>query len=203
MHMSKKMDTCHSEPSFGPSRSGPSPGDYVWLDRVHLREPPHWSVYSPDRAMLDPMVTHWTPAPTSLQPRAPDPGAYGDIRFVGRNGKYFIPRWSFDRSSTRPCFTPDRPKTNEIELKIPSLIAGRQPIKPTYPLWVMSGKDRKHLPANLPSWTPQTVSDTKPGPGTYTDPRDLARAGGRWKAVTRRGCTWGGRAKSSHQTERP
>eukprot|EP00421_Protoceratium_reticulatum_P027047 CAMPEP_0168462168 /NCGR_PEP_ID=MMETSP0228-20121227/54382_1 /TAXON_ID=133427 /ORGANISM="Protoceratium reticulatum, Strain CCCM 535 (=CCMP 1889)" /LENGTH=86 /DNA_ID=CAMNT_0008477547 /DNA_START=42 /DNA_END=299 /DNA_ORIENTATION=- len=84
------------------SKSSPGPGQYVWNDHIHLRRKPNWSVTSPDRTNLDLMIGTWTPASSSVQPRAPDPGEYGDQAKIGPHGKYWAPSWSQARSSGRP-----------------------------------------------------------------------------------------------------
>merc|ERR1712098_846812 len=60
------------------SKSTPAPGQYFWKDDVNLRKRPEWKLKSPERKHLDLMLATWTPASTSLQPRAPDPAEYGD-----------------------------------------------------------------------------------------------------------------------------
>jgi hypothetical protein len=94
------------------SKSTPSPGQYRWNDDVNLRKRPVWSMQSPERHHLDLMLPTWTPASRSLQPRAPDPGEYGDQSIVGRNGVFTQPKWSWERYSRRPCMLPDPPKKN-------------------------------------------------------------------------------------------
>lgn len=175
------------------SKSTPGPGNYMWNDHVNLRKRPVWSVGSPDRTNLDLMIGSWTPASSSLQPRAPDPGAYSQATH-GRNGKFGAPQWSWERASRRPCLQPDPPKKLEISFKIPTAVGGKHPAQRMPPTWSVFGKDRSSLPYDVPTWTPKMTTDLRPGPGQY----NLDRVGRKWKASTRRGCTWGGRTKNLH-----
>jgi len=179
------------------SRSTPGPGEYVWQDNVNLRKKPIWTMASPDRTNLDLMLGTWTPACSSLQPRAPDPGEYGDQRIVGRNGKFWSPKWSWERGSQRPCLAAPPPRRPEIEYKLQSFLGGMHPQQHSAAKWSVFGKDRSSLPYDLPTWTPKMSMDVRPGPGSH----DLTRSP-KWKATTRRGCTWGGRPKNLHMEER-
>jgi len=180
-------------PLLAKSKSTPAPGQYVWSDDVNLRKRPVWSMTSPERAHLDLMIGSWTPANTSLQPRAPDPGAYSQSK-VGRNGPFGAPKWSWERQPIRPCLQKDPPKKLEIAFKIPTSVGGTHPQRKNVPRWSVFGKDRSSLPFDLPTWTPKMTTDLRPGPGQY----NLDRVGRKWKATTRRGCTWGGRTKNLH-----
>lgn len=180
------------------SKSTPSPGQYAWSDDIHLRKRPVWSMGSPERDNLDLMIGTWTPASRSLQPRAPDPGEYGDQSIVGRNGVFSKPKWSWERSSSRPCLLPDPPKKIELATKLQPTVGGKQATRRSYPTWSVYGKDRSALPADVPTWTPKMTTDLRPGPGAY----DLDRVGRKWKASTRRGCTWGGRPLNLHPMEK-
>jgi len=102
----------------------PAPGQYAWDDDVHLHRRPVWSMTSPDRGHLDNMLGSWTPASPSLQPRAPDPTAYGDTSKVGKNGRFFAPKWSSPKE-IRPCLAPPPPEKIEIELQVPSTLCGQ------------------------------------------------------------------------------
>lgn len=176
------------------NRSNPGPGEYMWNDNVHIKRKPVWSMASPDRKHLDLMLGTWTPASTSLQPRAPDPGEYVCKKPAGKNGVFFSPQWTFERGSVRPCLAEDPVPTLQLDYKLPAF-GGVQPTKKTIPLWSVVGKDRSMLPAAIGTWTPSTGSDLRPGPGTY----DLDRVGRKWKNFgTRRGCTWGGRQTNLH-----
>lgn len=180
------------------SKSTPAPGQYFWDDNVNLRKRPDWKLQSPDRKHLDLMLATWTPASTSLQPRAPDPGEYGDQSIVGRNGVFTVPKWTWEHGSKRPCLMPNPPPKPEIIFKIKPSVGGRDPVKRNVPNWSVFGKDRSQLPTDLPTWTPRPSTDLRPGPGSY----DLNRTGKKWKAVTRRGCTWGGRTTNLHPDEK-
>lgn len=180
------------------SKSTPAPGQYFWNDDVNLKKRPVWKLQSPDRSQLDLMLQTWTPASRSLQPRAPDPGEYGDVSIVGYNGVFGAPKWTWEKGSIRPCLQPNPPQKAELVFKIKPSLGGRQPVKRTLPSWSVSGKDRSKLPTDLPTWTPKPSTDLRPGPGQY----DLDRTGKKWKAVTRRGCTWGGRTANLHPDER-
>lgn len=165
----------------------PGPGDYVWRDDVHLNKHPEWSLAVPERKNLDLMVGSWFPPPSSNAERAPDPSAYGDLSHLGRNGKFGAPKWSWEKCSTRPCLQ----KATKDELgkgyDLPSSVGGRHPLKKNRPTWSVFGKDRSLLPHDIPSWTPQSNSDLKPGPNAYLLDRK------KWTVTTRRGCTFGGR----------
>lgn len=180
-------------PFLAKSKSTPAPGQYVWHDDVNLRKRPVWSMTSPERTNLDLMIGTWTPANTSLQPRAPDPGAYSQST-VGRNGKFGAPKWSWERQSVRPCLQPDPPKKLEIAFKLPSAVGCSHPTIRRVPNWSVFGKDRSSLPYDLPTWTPKMSADWRPGPGQY----NLDRVGRKWKKTTRSGCTFGGRTKNLH-----
>lgn len=179
------------------SKSTPAPGQYAWNDDINLRKRPVWKMQSPERKHLDLMLATWTPASTSLQPRAPDPAEYGDTSKVGRNGVFSQPKWNWE-GSRRPCLMPDPEPKSEIVFKIKSSVGGKQPLKRSLPSWSVFGKDRSQLPVDLPTWTPKPSTDLRPGPGSY----DLDRTGKKWKAVNRRGCVWGGRGKNLHPADR-
>lgn len=164
----------------------------MWNDHVHVRKKPSWSVTSPDRRNLDLLLCTWTPASPSLQPRAPDPGEYGDQSALGCRGKYWAPQWSYARNAGRPCLARDPPPKVELDIRLPGSFS-RHPTRKAPPQWSLLGKDRSMLPYDTPTWTPQMNSDTKPGPGAY----DLDRRP-RWKPANRRGCTWGGRTRNLH-----
>mmetsp|Transcript_21013 Transcript_21013/g.58689 ORF Transcript_21013/g.58689 Transcript_21013/m.58689 type:complete len:355 (+) Transcript_21013:69-1133(+) len=172
----------------------PGPGRYMWDDHVNMKRKPTWSMTSPERKHLDLMLGTWTPASGSLQPRAPDPGEYEPTKPVGRNGLVNAPRWTWEKGE-RPCLAADPPEKIELEHNLPSYMCGQHPGSRTTPHWSLFGKDRRNLPADLPTWTPKMSTDIRPGPGQY----DLDRVGKRWKsATTRRGCQWGGRGASLH-----
>merc|ERR1712087_712458 len=121
------------------SKSTPAPGQYVWDDHVNMRKRPVWSMNSPERKNLDSMLGTWTPASSSLQPRAPDPGEYGDQSIVGKNGLFFAPKWSYGRCSGRSCLAPDPPEKAEIDLKIPGAFSGKHPACHMPPQWSLYG----------------------------------------------------------------
>jgi hypothetical protein len=196
--MSKEESDDAKKAILNKSKSTPAPGQYRWNDDIHLRKRPVWSMFSPDRAHLDLMLGTWTPASTSLQPRAPDPGEYGDQSIVGRNGLFTQPKWSWEKSSIRPCLLPDPPKTLESAVKLQPTVGGKQATRRSYPTWSVYGKDRSSLPFDIPTWTPKMTTDLRPGPGQY----DLDRVGRKWKASTRRGCTFGGKPANLHPMER-
>jgi len=180
------------------SKSTPGPGNYAWNDDVNLFKRPVWSVGSPDRANLDLMIGTWTPASSSLVPRAPDPGEYGDQSVVGRNGIFRSSKWTYERNSIRPCLQPPPPDQIELEYKIPAGgSGGLHPSKRMPPRWTMTAKDRSNLPFDIPTWTPKMNSDLRPGPGQY----NVSRVP-KWKIQTRRDCTWGGRQKTQTQGSR-
>lgn len=180
------------------SKSSPAPGDYVWRDDINLRKPPKFTLTSPDRSNLDMMLGTWTPASTSLQPRAPDPGEYGDLRTIGRNGRYNSKAWSHARNTRRPCLQmPDPLKENPRPMyRLKPTVGGTHPALGNVPTWSMYGKDRSNLPFDVPTWTPKMCSDIRPGPGSHNLDRKP-----KWKATTRRGCTWGGRPTNLHPEE--
>lgn len=184
----------------GKKTGTPAPGDYVWDNNVNLKKKPVWSLSSPDRSHVDLMLPTWTPLPTSLQNRAPGPGEYGDLKTHGKNGKFFAPNWSWERNSMRACLAADPNPQTEIALQIPETLGnrhGRHPSRSMPPRWSLTTKDRSQLPSDIPTWTPKFNVDMKPGPGAYESPVQLARRS-RYKAVTRRGCTWGGRPQNAH-----
>lgn len=187
------------------SKSTPAPGQYAWNDNVNLRKRPEWKMQSPDRKHLDLMIGSWSPASTSLQPRAPDPAEYGESvegKRVGRNGVFRPSVADWKNCSRRPCLMPDPEPKSEVVFKIKSSVGGKQPLKRSLPSWSVFGKDRSQLPVDLPTWTPKPSTDVRPGPGSY----DLDRCGrvGKMpgKAVNRRGCTWGGRGANLHPEDR-
>jgi len=185
------------------SDSTPGPGNYLWKDDVNLRKRPVWSVGSPERKHLDLLLCTWTPASTSLQPRAPDPGEYGDTSYVGYRGKYGAPKWSWENGGTRPCLQPLPIPKMELAIKLPPAVGGSHPTKNSAANWSVFGISRKGLPAGSASWTPQLASDEKPGPGTYKlDRVGRGWKGNNWKVTTRRGCTWGGRIQNLHPDEK-
>ncbi|CAJ1434275.1 unnamed protein product, partial [Effrenium voratum] len=160
-----------SAPALRSKQTGtPAPGQYVWQDNVHLREKPVWSMTSPDRKSLDLMLPTWTPASSSLQPRAPDPGEYSAE--CGRRGVFFSPKWSQARSSGRPCLAPEPPELVELENRVPSSFGGENPLQAWSPKWSVMGKDRSQLPhlgqdsafcaIGAPGYTQPVAS----GPGT-------------------------------------
>jgi len=191
------MGTSASTPSLfmRSSNSTPGPG-YVWDDNVHMRRVPNWTVTSPDRTHLDLMVGTWTPASMSLQPRAPDPGEYGDLRICGKNGRFTSPQWSFgDPKRQRGCLAHLAGESTGKMYVLPDTVASKHPCLPRSPAsWSMLGADRTHLPAFIKTWTPHVITDIRPGPGQY----NLDRAHRGWKAKNRRGCTWGARTKNLH-----
>lgn len=180
------------------SKSTPAPGQYQWNDDVNLRKRPVWSLQSPERTHADLMIPTWTPASTSLQPRAPDPGEYGDQSIVGYRGLFGAPKWTWQNGSVRPCLQPNPPPKPEIIFKIKPTVGGKHPTRRSFPNWSVFGKDRSQLPHDLPTWTPRPSTDLRPGPGNY----DLDRVGRGWKPKNRSGCTFGGRTKNLHPDER-
>lgn len=205
-----------SMPNLRKGTSTPAPGQYIWRDEVNLRKKPVWTMQSPDRKSLDLMLGTWTPACSSVQPRAPDPGEYGAQDTCGYHGVFTSPKWSQARSSGRPCLAPNPPEKIELELNLPPAVGGHEPHKRKLPHWSVVGKDRSQLPADLPTWTPKPNTDIRPGPGTYKlssfawspkpksdgrKPPDYQRQS-RWKATTRSGCTWGRKLQNLHPDER-
>lgn len=185
-----------SMPSLHRSKSTPGPGQYVWKDDVHLKCNPKASVLAPDRRALDLMVPTWTPK-TSLLP-SPDPGAYGELSTIGPRGRFSSPKWNMQSGIIRPCLAPPPPEKVEIVTKIPTAFgAVKNPTIKMPPCWSVQGKDRSLLPVDLPTWTPKPAAEMRPGPGQY----DLTRAP-KWKAVNRRGCTFGTRIQNLHLEER-
>jgi len=183
-----------SEPrnkKMGKSDSCPGPGDYMWNDEVNLRKKPVWSMTSPDRKNLDLMLTTWTPASTSTQPRAPDPGEYS-LEGIGRHGKFSPPKWSWKKKHD----VPQQPASLGLKLELPSHCGGKHPASHSNAVWTLHGADRKYLPAETPTWTPMPPTEFKPGPGTY----DLGRTP-KWKASSRKG-TFGGRQANLHPDEK-
>mmetsp|Transcript_64052 Transcript_64052/g.119026 ORF Transcript_64052/g.119026 Transcript_64052/m.119026 type:complete len:276 (+) Transcript_64052:102-929(+) len=177
------------------SNSTPGPG-YVWDDNVHRRRVPTWTVTSPDRNHLDLMVGTWTPASMSLQPRAPDPGEYGDISKLGPRGKYTSPGWSIGNSKAKRQTLDhlDGEESLTMMYKLPPTIGRWHPTNKTSAAWSVYGKDRSHLPMGTKTWTPQVMTDIRPGPGQYNLDRKP-----RYKASSnRRGCTWGARTQNLH-----
>lgn len=166
----------------------PGPGEYTWQEDVHKYKLPNWSMSGTDRKHLDMMVATWIPAQTSNAHRAPDPCHYGDLRHAGPRGKYGSPKWSWEKSVGHDCLQPSPVEALETEVKVPSLVGGRHPAKKMPPNWSMYGAERKHLPSDKPTWTPEKSSDVKPGPATYNP------AGRKpWRVTTRSGCTFGSR----------
>lgn len=174
------------------STSCPGPGDYMWDDNIHLRKKPVWSMTSPDRKNLDLLIGTWTPASMSLQPRAPDPGEYGTMEGIGRNGKFSQPQWSYGRASGRPCLAPPPPDKLETALKVYSSLGGDHPGYANRAHWSISGVERKNLGMGTTSWTPSASTEYRPGPGAY----DVHRKP-KWKASSRKG-TFGGRQGNLH-----
>jgi len=162
------------------SHSAPAPIEPP-IDRYAMRTKPVWSMSSPDRKNADLMLGTWTPASSSLQPRAPDPGAYS-TEGLGKNGKFTPAKWSFARGSVRPCLAPPPPERPEIHLQHVSTVGGWHPTTRKAAQWSVFGVDRTHLPHGTKSWTPQPVSDMRPGPGAYATDRAP-----KWKASSRRG----------------
>lgn len=189
-----------SMPNLRKGSSTPAPGQYMWQDDVNLRKKPVWSIQSPDRKGLDMMLGTWTPASSSLQPRAPDPGEYGAQDKCGYHGMFTSPKWSQARSSCRPCLAPNPPEKIELELNLPPSVGGHEPHRRKLPHWSVYGKDRSQLPNDLPTWTPKPNTDIRPGPGTYKLTGIATRS--RWKAVSRSGCTWGRKLQNLHPDER-
>merc|ERR1712125_48114 len=105
------------------------------MGEVNLKKKPIWSMTSPERKQLDMMLGTWTPAATSLQPRAPDPGEYGDQSIVGKNGLFFAPKWSYGKNSGRSCLAPDPPEKCEIALQLPGSFSGKNPARRMPPQW--------------------------------------------------------------------
>lgn len=179
------------KPPMRKSSSMPGPGEYMWNDDVNLKKKPVYTFTSPDRQNLDLLLCTWTLASASLQPRAPDPEHPGN---AGRNGVYGAPSWSFDRGSGAR-FEPEKPKKLEVALRLPDAV-GLQPLsnKRSGAQWSLMTKDRTHLPPKMGTWTPAVNSDMRPGPGAHR-PERVSETGytGRYKAITRRGSTWGTR----------
>ncbi|CAE8588558.1 unnamed protein product, partial [Polarella glacialis] len=148
----------------------------VWHDDVNLNKKPVWSMTAPDRKMLDQMLGTWTPASSSCQPRAPDPGEYGDVSNCGHHGLFGAPKWSYARSSGRACLAPDPPQRIETEITLPSSFCGKDVRQHKAAHWSIYGKDRSKLGSGDKSWTPKPNNDVRPGPGTY----DVARTP-KWK----------------------
>jgi len=163
----------------------------MWNDEVNLRKKPVWSMTSPDRKNLDLMLTTWTPASTSTQPRAPDPGEYS-LEGIGRHGKFSPPKWSWKKKHD----VPQQPASLGLKLELPSHCGGKHPASHSNAVWTLHGADRKYLPAETPTWTPMPPTEFKPGPGTY----DLGRTP-KWKASSRKG-TFGGRQANLHPDEK-
>lgn len=188
------------------STSTPGPGEYIWNDDANLRKKPVWSMTSPDRRNLDLMLGTWTPASMTLQPRAPDPGEYGGLdRKCGKNGNFFAPMFAWERQPHRPCMAPEPRGQAETDVNIPMSIGAKHPSKKMTSSWSMTTKDRAQLPGNITSWTPTPNTEQRPGPGAYnvhTNNLLTMSKTSRWKATTRRGCTWGGRGANLHPDER-
>lgn len=167
----------------------PGPGEYVWHEDVHKQKLPVWSMSGTERKHLDMMVATWVPAQTSNQHRAPDPCHYGDLRHSGPRGKFFSPKWSWERTTGHDCL--QKTAVNDLETdfyNVPKTLGGHHPAKKMAPNWSVYGAERKHLPYDKPTWTPERGNDTKPGPANY-NPK--GRKG--WKVTTRLGCTFGAR----------
>jgi len=172
------------------SHSAPAPIEPP-IDRYAMRKKPIWSMTSPDRKNVDLMLGTWTPASSSLQPRAPDPGGY-NTEGVGKNGKFTPAKWSFAKNSGRPCLAPPPPEKPEIHLAHVSTLGGWHPTARKAAQWSVFGIDRTHLPHGTKTWTPQPVSEMRPGPGTYATDRAP-----KWKASSRKG-TIPGRQANLH-----
>lgn len=174
----------------------PGPGNYAWRDDVYLRKQAVYSMGSPDRAQLDMLIGTWTPASSTLQPRAPDPGEYGDQSIVGKNGRFGAPKWSYERGSIRPCLQPLPPAKTELALRHLPTCGVKHPILRGGPRWSVYGKDRSALPPDVGTWTPKMNIDIRPGPGQYKVDRPNR------KTSTRGGCTFGVRTLNLHPDER-
>merc|ERR1712187_863663 len=111
---------------------------------------------SPDRTNKDMLLPTWTPAASSLQPRAPGPGQYGNITQIGNRGKYEKPRWTMG-ASQRPCLAPNPPPKIEMELQIQNTVGTKHPGKKMGRSWSVYGKDRSQLPYDLTTWTPRPI----------------------------------------------
>lgn len=173
----------------------PGPGDYAWLDDVHLSRRPTYTMTSPDRNTLDLMVPTWSPAASSLQPRAPDPATYSNIDYncaVGRNGKLGAPKWSLN-VTPGDCREPLLPQRLEVPTRHFAMVGGsHHPSKPMPPNWSMNSPNRPNLPRDVPTWVPRTSTDLRPGPGQYIAERKPA------KPTTRARCSFGGRPQNLH-----
>jgi len=177
------------------SKSTPAPGQYMWNDQLRFKKRPQWSMSSPDRAHKDMILPTWTPASPSLQPRAPDPGEYGDISSLGKNGKFSSAKYSFGGAGHRPCLAPNPPQRIELELQVRNTVGGHHPAKKMGRSWSVYGKDRSQLPGDLTTWTPRPTFDIRPGPGQHNLTTNWHHSSSRWNVTTKRGSTWGGRPK--------
>lgn len=170
----------------------PGPGDYAWKDEVHLRKRPVCSMKFINRKQMDLAVPAWCPAPTSLQPRAPDPAEYSILDYnaaVGRNGKMDAAKWSWDRNTPGECRQPllkesiSLPPTRHF-----AMVGGsHHPTKPMKPNWSMNSPIRDRLPLDVPTWVPKANSELRPGPGQYYSEKQLR------KPTARTHCSFGGR----------
>lgn len=179
-----------ASPVMRKTASCPGPGAYMWNDHVNKRRRPLWTMQSPDRKCLDLVLGSWTPATSSVQPRAPDPGEYM-TEGLGRNGKFVAQRiiWKV------PTDVPKKPEPLGVPVNLPGAVYGRHPAKRMTPIWTMHGAERQHLPGNFPTWTPTPQTEARPGPGAYKVDRAP-----NWKASSRRG-TFGGRPPKLHPDE--
>merc|ERR1712039_420556 len=101
-----------------------------------------------DRTNKDQMMPTWTPASTSLQPRAPGPGHYGDTSQLGNRGKHEKPKYTWG-ASQRSCLSPNPPQKIEMELQIHNTVGSKHPGKRMGRSWSVYGKDRSQLPYDI------------------------------------------------------
>lgn len=169
-------------------KSNPGPGAYQWSEDVHKNRSPLWSVTSsPDRRNLGYKECSWTPIP-STEGTSPDPAHYGDISHLTPHGVHSPPKFTMRGRGAYGSAANPRKRDYSRFYDLPGSVGGNHPALARPPHWSVTGADRTYLPYDKPTWTPQPVKESKPGPGTYNVSRRP-----RWMAPNRNGCTFGRR----------
>lgn len=168
-------------------KSNPGPGAYRWNEDVHKNRAPLFTLSSPDRRNLGYKLQSWTPTPVDSM--TPDPAAYGDISHLGPHGVHSAPKFKFRSRYPKGSGNPQARDTSRY-YDLPGAMGQSHPALHAPPRWSVFGQDRTFLPYDKPTWTPQPVTELRPGPGQYNTSRRP-----RWMAPNRTGCTFGRRPR--------